>query len=95
MWASVSRQSFDRILELWKAPSVEGEPPRFGWLCTWVRDYPEPNEVKCQIHLRSGNLRPRIELEATDYPLSVQQRNGVTLDWVKAKAASNHLLGAR
>ena len=39
-------------------------------------------------HLRSGDLRPLIELEPTDYPLAVEQRNGITLDRIKQIAAA-------
>jgi hypothetical protein len=89
VWASVSEASLKRILELWNAPDVEGEPPRFGWFSTWLQGYPEPVEIKCQIHLRAGNLRPRFVLEATEYPLAVEQRNGMTIDRIKEIARSS------
>ena len=87
VWASVSEASLMRILELWSAPDVDTEPPRFGWLSSWISGYPDPEAIRCRVHIRAGNLRPRIELEPTDYPLAVEQRNGITLDRVKAIAA--------
>jgi hypothetical protein len=32
-WGSVSKDGFARILELWYAPLIDTEPPKFGWLC--------------------------------------------------------------
>ena len=83
VWVSVSEESFRYIYEHWDAPIGDDEPPRFGWLCNWIRGYPEPQEVGSEVFLRSGNLRPRIVLEPTDYPLSVEQREGITLERVK------------
>jgi hypothetical protein len=83
VWVSVSEASFGYIVDKWTAEFSADEPPRFGWLCNWIRGYPEPDEIACHVHLRSGNLRPRIELEPTDYPLAVEQRQGITLDRVK------------
>jgi hypothetical protein len=34
--------------------------------------------LNTQVHLRGGNLRPRIELEPTDHPLAVEQREGIS-----------------
>lgn len=91
VWVSVSEESFRYIHERWDSPFVDDEPPRFGWLCNWIRDYPEPQDVRCQVFLRSGNLRPRIVLEPTDYPLAVEQREGVTLERIKEIfAGSDH-----
>ena len=36
LWVSVSKESFRRILDLWDAPVIENEPPRFGWLCNEI-----------------------------------------------------------
>jgi hypothetical protein len=87
VWVSVSEESFRYVLDHWDTPIADDEPPRFGWLCNWLMGYPEPKEIRCNLHLRSGNLRPRIVLEPTDYPLAVEQRQGITLDRVKEIAA--------
>ena len=89
VWVSISEQSLDRILELWDAPDLDDEPPRFGWLATWLRGYPEPHEIRCHVHLRSGGLRPRIVLQPTSYPLSVEQHDGITLGRVQEIAAQS------
>ena len=87
VWASISEKSLARILALWNVPVIENEPPCFGWLSTWIRGYPEPKEIKCHVHMRSGNLRPAIVLELTEYPLAVEQNQGITIDRVKQIAA--------
>jgi hypothetical protein len=36
--------------------------------------------LKCHVRPRSGRQRPLIELEPTDHPLSVEQRDGISID---------------
>src|SRR5262249_12728714 len=57
VWVSVSEESLRYILAHWDSPIPEDEPPRFGWLCNWIDGYPEPHEIRCNVFLRSGNLR--------------------------------------
>ena len=78
-WVSVSKDSFKRILDLWKAPVVENEPPKFGWLCNKISLYPDTLHLKANLHLRGGNKRPSIELEPTDHPLAIEQREGISI----------------
>jgi hypothetical protein len=89
VWVSVSQDSFRYMHERWDTPIDDDEPPRFGWLCTWIQGYPEPNNIRCHVFLRSGNLRPLIVLEPTDYPLAVEQQTGITLERVKEIAAAS------
>lgn len=88
VWTSVSETSFKRIVELWNASNLEQEPPLFGWLCNRISIYPETFGLKSHLHLRNGGKRPLIELEATDHPLAVEQREGITLQRVEEIAAS-------
>ena len=91
VWVSVSEASFQYVLSRWDDEIPGDEPPRFGWLCNWISEYPEPHEIRCHVFIRSGNLRPRIVLEPTDYPLALEQSQGITLDRVKQiYAASGH-----
>ncbi len=41
--------------------------------------YPETLSLKTHVHLRALNQRPFTELELTDHPLAVEQRNGITM----------------
>jgi hypothetical protein len=92
VWVSVSERSLRYILARWSSPISQDETPRFGWLSTWINGYPEPHEIRCHIFLRSGNLRPLIVLQPTEYPLAIEQHRGITLDRVKQIAAgAGHL----
>src|SRR6185369_9048794 len=61
---------------------------RFGWLNTRLRFYPDTLNPKTMVHLRSGYLRPRVEVEPTDHPLAVEQRRGITLARVREIATA-------
>jgi hypothetical protein len=90
VWVSVSEDSLRYIHSMWDAEISEDEPPRFGWLSNWIEGYPEPCEIRCHVFIRSGNLRPRIVLQPTDYPLAIEQHQGITLERVKQIAAARH-----
>jgi hypothetical protein len=75
----VSEQSFDRIHEFWNTPGRENEPPCFGWFSTELPGYPTTLHLKTMLHQRPVGERPWIELEATDHPLAVEQRSGITM----------------
>jgi hypothetical protein len=88
VWISVSKQSFDRIGELWDAEIRDNEPPFFGWLCTDIAIYPQTLELKTRVHLRNNGIRPFIEIEPTDHPLAIEQREGMTLRRVEEIAST-------
>jgi hypothetical protein len=83
VWVSVSETSFERVLDLWDAPVIENEPPKFGWLCNELSLYPTTLHLKTQVHLRAGGSRPFIELEPTDHPLAIEQRQGIPIQRVE------------
>ena len=88
VWVSLSKKSFEEVMELWdKDPAGHG--PYFGWLNNHLELYsPSTSSLKTRVHLQSNNLRPRIELEPTDHPLAVEQRNGITIERVQEIAAA-------
>lgn len=88
VWVSVSKESFRRVVDLWDAPVIENEPPRFGWLCNEISIYPTTLSLKTNLHLRVGGRRPSIELEPTDHPLAVEQRQGISIKRVEEIAAA-------
>lgn len=92
-WVAVSKEGFKRALDLWTADVIEDEPPMFGWLGNGISIYPETINLATQVHLRGGNLRPAIELEPTDHPLAIEQRQGVSIARVEeivAACSSGH-----
>lgn len=86
-WASVSEQSFGRFGKLWDVKIREHEPPIPGQLASDIPVYPATTGLPCNIIMKNAGKRPSFELEATDHPLAVEQRNGITLDRVKEIAA--------
>jgi hypothetical protein len=87
-WVSVSKDSFARILELWEAAQIEDEPPKFGWLSNAIKTYPSTLNLKTHLHLSGGGKRPSIELEPTDHPLAIEQRQGISIARVEEIATA-------
>ena len=79
VWVSLSEKSFKRFLELYDTEDRKDEAPFFGWLCAYIDDYPDTVNLKTMVHLRNQGLRPYIELEPTDHPLAIEQRDGIAM----------------
>lgn len=88
VWASISYDSFDRMVTAWESPTRATEPPYFGWLCNSLPLYPDTLLLKTNLHTRPVGLRPLIVLEPTDHPLAIEQRNGITMARVREIAAA-------
>ena len=87
VWVSLSEASFQRTIELLDTEGRESEKPYFGWLSNNLHLYPDTTNLKTHVHTRPVGMVPTIELEPTDHPLAVEQRNGITLARVKEIAA--------
>jgi hypothetical protein len=74
-----SQASFERAIRLWEDPQRRAEPPYFGWLSVVLPGYPNTLELAMHVHSREVGVRPSFELEHTDHPLAVEQRQGITL----------------
>ena len=100
-WVSLSHESYERIRAQWDSPGRESQEPAFGWL------YPPPTyepiiPLKTRIHTRPLGLRPWVELEPTDHPLAIEQRDGIRYDriariyhWFAAQQAINGIKGPK
>jgi hypothetical protein len=82
VWTSLSMKNFVRFQELLAERERAAHEPFFGWLCSHVWIYPETLNLKTRVHLRDNGLRPYIELEPTEHPLAVEQRDGITVERV-------------
>lgn len=84
-WVSLSRENFLRYAELHDHVAREAGTRFVGWLCSAIPSYPDPGEepLKAAQHLRPWPTRPFIELEPTDYPLAIEQREGITVERVR------------
>ena len=80
VWVSLKEENFARVYELWETVGRETEPPYFGWLQTALPCYPKTTlNLATNVHTRPVGERPFIELEPTDHPVAVEQRNGISL----------------
>jgi hypothetical protein len=89
VWTTLSRQNFERYVENFDGGEQSELGPWFGWFSNRLEGYPDTINLKCQVHPRSGRMRPRLELEPTDHPLAVEQHTGITFDRVLELYAIN------
>jgi hypothetical protein len=85
VWTTLSEENFVRASELWDTKGRESEPPYFGWLSVELASiYNGVSTVNLEtlVHTRPVGSRPYVELEATDHPLAIEQRKGMTWDRV-------------
>ena len=78
LWISVTEKDFNRVSELWEKEVRETEPPFWGRLRTSLPCYPPTLNLKTHIHTRPVGERPFVQLERTDHPLAVEQRQGMS-----------------
>lgn len=84
VWVSLSKENFERMSQLWETEGRENEPPYFGWLSTKLPCYDDDTFLlKTNVHTRPVGERPYVELEPTDHPLAIEQRNGITVKRVQ------------
>ena len=77
VWVSLSKASFLKWIETYDQQKRSHVGPFFGWLNAALRPYPDTINLKTMVHLRDDGIRPFIELEATDHPLAIEQREGI------------------
>lgn len=79
VWVSVSEASFKAVADAWEDDDRVALGPFFGWLCTRL-PYPEtPERLKTSVRLRPPGQVPTVEVEPTDHPLAVEQREGMPI----------------
>lgn len=78
IWVSLSRAKFERQRTLVSDPSRVNELAYFGWLSSRIQIYPDTLLLKTHVHSRPVGMKPYIELEPTEHPLAVEQRNGIS-----------------
>ncbi len=78
VWVSLSEASYRQWAACFHDAVRSHIGPFFGWLNVSLKPYPETLSLKTRLHLRDGLMRPLIELEPTDHPLAVEQREGIS-----------------
>jgi hypothetical protein len=79
VWVSLSKDDFvayDRSYDDAKQSHIG---PFLGWLDAELAFYPSTANLKTMVHLRDNGARPWIELEPTDHPLAIEQREGISV----------------
>lgn len=77
VWVSQKKENFYTYLS---NPDSEQIGPFFGWLSTEINYYDKSAlSLKTMAHFAGPGKRPRIEVEPSDHPLSVDQSEGISL----------------
>jgi hypothetical protein len=84
-WISLSGPSYQRMRRLWNRRDREQQEAAFGYVSSALPTY-EPSTValKSRVHTRAVGLRPSVELEPTEHPLALEQRDGIGQDRIAA-----------
>ncbi|MBX9803319.1 MAG: DUF2199 domain-containing protein [Caulobacteraceae bacterium] len=80
VWSTLSKANIDRYWDSFEDDDQSKLGPMFGWFSNAVPGYPETMGLKCKVVPQDKRQRPLVELDPTDHPLSIYQRNGVTLE---------------
>ena len=77
VWVSQKKENFYTYLD---NPDSDRIGPFFGWLSTEINYYEDSTlNLKTRAHFASGGKRPSIEVEPSEHPLAVAQREGISL----------------
>jgi hypothetical protein len=82
VWVSLSEANFSEWVKCYDLDERSHVGPFFGWLNAWLKPYPDTINLKTMVHIRDNGIRPYIELQPTDHPLAIEQRNGITVERV-------------
>jgi len=80
VWSTLSKANIDRYWDTFEDEDQSKLGPMFGWFSNVVPGYPDTMGLKCQVLPQDHRQRPLIELEPSDHPLAVQQRQGISMD---------------
>jgi hypothetical protein len=80
VWTTLSKENFDIYCENFDRNDQGDFGPWFGWFSNRLKGYPDTLNLKCQVYPQFERLRPLIELGATDHPLALEQKEGVSIN---------------
>jgi len=79
VWASLSRKSYRELRAKWRDPGRRRLGPYFAWLVTSLPYEPSTLLLKAKFNPGSYPERGHLDLEPTDHPLAIEQREGMAL----------------
>jgi hypothetical protein len=80
VWVSLKEENFLLWQDNYGVPQRSHVGPFFAWLSTRLPVYPDTLNLKTMVYMRDNGIRPFIELEQTNHPLAIDQREGITLE---------------
>jgi hypothetical protein len=83
VWGSLSRDSFEKLIQMNDDPKRVGLSPMFSWLSTQLPEYPDTLNLKMYAHIKEVNSRPDFELEPSSHPLAEEFHKGISPERVK------------
>jgi hypothetical protein len=84
VWSTLSRDNFMRYAETFNDADQSKLGPMFGWLSNEIAgDFAGAANLKCHIHPQDDRQRPIVELEPTNHPLALAQRDGITFEYAQ------------
>jgi hypothetical protein len=86
VWSSLSPENFSRYMREYESADRDALGWMFRWFSNRLPGYPDTESLKCHVHPREPGLRPTIELEPTDHPLAIHQRDGISFEEAVAYA---------
>ncbi len=92
VWSTLSAENFWRYVETFDDLDQSKLGEMFGWFSNRLAAYPDTQGLACHVVPQDNRQRPIIVLEPTDHPLAIQQREGVTLDYVLRYLHDNGVL---
>ena len=82
VWVSVSEDAFYEFQDLIGVDARSQHGPFEGQLCSPPRPYPDSTNLKAVVRLRDHGIGPLVEVEASNHPLALEQRNGISQERV-------------
>jgi hypothetical protein len=79
VWSSLSKANFQRYQASYDDDMSEWDP-MFGYLANRLPHYPDTLSLKLSVQPGKRGERPTVELEPTDHPLAVDQRDGLAFE---------------
>ncbi len=90
VWVSLSKENYQVWEDTYDQPKRADIGPFFGWLNSQLPFYDNTLNFRTMVHLVDDGLRPVIEVEDIDHPLSRHQKDGISME--TAQQFANDLL---
>jgi len=86
VWAEVTEQHFERVIERWEGKRSDDPSPIPGRLANELGSFPGSRGLAVHIRLRGTDKAPEVDVLSADHALGKVQRSGAlpedVLEWV-------------